>query len=344
MSKIIQSVHWDNSKFDNIIDVRTPSEFKEDHIIGSLNYPVLSDYERELVGTIYKKDSPFQARIIGSSIISRNISKLITKKFSKKPGSWRPLVYCWRGGQRSRALCVVMNEIGWRSTQLLGGYKYYRHNVIKQIEKMSSKLKVILISGKTGTGKTKLLHEISKIGGQIIDLEKIANHKGSLLGKNLKKPQPSQKLFESQLFNCLCNLNFRKKVFIEAESSKIGNLHIPKALWNKMLLAKKINIDAPLDSRINFLINDYKYVQFDENFFDPFLNGLKNRINNNIMTEIKHYIKEKNWELLTKSLLENHYDPSYTLNYNKKNHQILKNYNLNKVSKKHLNLLAHKIL
>ena len=109
MSKIIQSVHWDNSKFDDIIDVRTPSEFKEDHIIGSLNYPVFSDDERELVGTIYKKDSPFKARIIGSSIISRNISKLITKKFSKNPGSWRPLVYCWRGGQRSRALCVVMN-------------------------------------------------------------------------------------------------------------------------------------------------------------------------------------------------------------------------------------------
>ncbi len=344
MKKIFTTTKWYNSIYDDIIDVRSPSEYHEDHIIGSINCPVLSDLERENIGTIYKKSSSFKAKVLGSSIISKNISKIIKKFFTNKPGAWKPLVYCWRGGQRSRALCLVLNEIGWRTTQLKGGYKYYRNDITRKFDNLSSKLKLVLISGRTGTGKTKLLHEINNMGGQTIDLEKIANHKGSLLGKNINKPQPSQKFFESKLFNELNKLNYNKKIFLEAESSKIGNLHIPKSIWKIMLDAKKINIEAKLEKRIDFLVSDYKYVQTQSNFFLPLLDGLKNRIDKKIINTWKNHINNQEWKLLTKSLLENHYDPAYNANYKKKNQEIIKNYSLKKVSKIELKKVAENIL
>ncbi len=342
--KIFKTTKWYDAKFDDIIDVRSPSEYHEDHIIGSMNCPVLNDSERKLIGEIYKKDSPFKAKVIGSSIISMNISKIFKKHFSKKSGSWRPLVYCWRGGQRSKAMSVVMSEVGWRTTQLIGGYKSYRQDITDKIEKISGKLKITLISGKTGTGKTKLLHRINNLGGQVIDLEKIANHKGSLLGKNINSPQPLQKLFESQLHHCLNNLNVRKKVFIEAESSKIGDIHIPKPLWLKMLEAERINIEADLETRVNFLLDDYKYVQLHNDFFYPLLEGLRYKINKKTITEWKNYIQNREWYFLTKSLLSNHYDPSYETNYKRKNHHVLRNFFIKNVSKKELTLIAKKIL
>lgn len=342
--KILKTSNWNDEKFDDVIDVRSPLEFKEDHIIGAINCPVLSDQERELIGKVYKKDSTFKAKVLGSSIISMNISKILKKYFVNKPGSWRPLVYCWRGGQRSKALSIIMTEVGWRATQLTGGYKLYRHDVRNKIDEIAKKLKITLISGKTGTGKTRLLQQIHHLGGQIIDLENIANHKGSLLGKKINSPQPFQKFFESQLFYHLKNLNIRKKVFIEAESSKIGDLHIPKALWLKMLSSKKINVESSIESRVNFLLDDYKYVQIENDFFNPLLNGLKQRINKEILIEWNSLIKKQDWKLLTKSLLVNHYDPSYLINYKRKNQNILKNFYLKKVSRNEIKILAEKIL
>ena len=156
--KYKKTINWSNDLFDEIIDVRSPSEYNEDHIIGAKNYPVLYDDERVLIGKTYKNVSPFKAKILGSSIIAKNISKHIKNHFSSKKGSWRPLIYCWRGGQRSVALSLILSEIGWRTTQLKGGYKYYRSEIIKKIDKISPKLKIILISGKTGTGKTKIIN------------------------------------------------------------------------------------------------------------------------------------------------------------------------------------------
>ena len=175
--------NWESKNFDTIIDVRSPSEFANDHIIGAINCPVLSDKEREKVGTIYKKESTFKAKIIGSSLTARNIADHIEKNFLEQKGSWQPLIYCWRGGQRSKAFSIILSEVGWRTYQLDGGYKEYRNSVVKFFENIGSKLKIILISGKTGSAKTKILQNIGELGGQILDLEGLANHKGSLLGK-----------------------------------------------------------------------------------------------------------------------------------------------------------------
>ena len=344
MNTISTTKNWNDPKYDNIIDVRSQSEFNEDHIPGAINLPVLDDKERKKIGTIYKKKSPFEAKVLGSSLIAKNISEYLIKKLKNKNGAWRPLVYCWRGGQRSKSLCLIMQEIGWRVSQLQGGYKYYRNDITKNLQILSPKLKIILISGKTGTGKTKLLSEIKSNDGQILDLEGIACHKGSLLGKDLKNKQPSQKLFESQIYNALKNINLRKNIYLEAESSKIGNLHIPQPLWKKMLISKKINIETSLESRIKFLLNDYKYAQLDDKFFKPLIDGLKRRISKKIIDDWKFHIKNKDWKQLTESLLTNHYDPAYISNYEKKNQKIIKNFTFNKVTKNELNSLANKIL
>ena len=344
MNSLSTTKNWDDQKYDTIIDVRSQSEYDEDHIPGAINLPVLNDRERRKIGTIYKKKSPFEAKVLGSSFISKNISEYLVKNLKNKNGAWRPLVYCWRGGQRSKALYLIMKEIGWRVSQLEGGYKYYRKDVTKKLQNLSPKLKIVLISGKTGTGKTKLLNEIKTNNGQILDLEGIACHKGSLLGKDLKNNQPSQKFFESLLYDALKNINLKKNIYLEAESSKIGNLHIPQPLWKKMLISKKINIETTLESRIKFLLNDYKYAQLDEKFFKPLIDGLKRRISKKTIDEWKFFIKNKDWKLLTESLLINHYDPAYISNYNKKNHKIIKNFTIKNVTKSELKSLANKIL
>ena len=148
-------------------------------------------------------------------------------------------------------------------------------------------------------------------------------------------------IFASIPLLILCKI---KNIYIEAESSKIGNLHIPQPLWKKMLSSKKINIETTFESRVKFLLNDYKYAQLDNNFFKPLINGLKRRLSKKLIADWKQHIKNKDWKQLTESLLINHYDPAYISNYEKKNQKIIKNFTFNKVTKSELNLLANKIL
>jgi len=315
---------WNNKKFDTIIDVRSPLEFAEDHIVGAINCPVLSDLERQKVGTIYKKESSFKAKIIGSSLAAKNIAFHIQNNFIEKKGSWQPLIYCWRGGQRSKAFSIVLSEVGWRTNQLKGGYKEYRNQVINFLENIGPKLKITLISGKTGSAKTKILKSIENEGGQILDLEGLANHKGSLLGKIPDLIQPSQKFFESLIFNKIQNLNLKDKIYIEAESSKIGNIHIPKSIWKKMIKSPRIEISANVELRAKFLVSDYDYMCNDPTLINPIIKGLKNRLSKKLFDEWTNLIDKKKWFDLTKSFLENHYDPSYSSNTIKNDRKVIK--------------------
>jgi tRNA 2-selenouridine synthase len=315
---------WNNKKFDTIIDVRSPLEFAEDHIVGAINCPVLSDLERQKVGTIYKKESSFKAKIIGSSLTAKNIAFHIENKFMEKKGSWQPLIYCWRGGQRSKAFSIVLSEVGWRTNQLKGGYKEYRNQVINFLDNIGPKLKITLISGKTGSAKTKILKSIENEGGQILDLEGLANHKGSLLGKIPDLIQPSQKFFESLIFNKIQKLNLKDKIYIEAESSKIGNIHIPKSIWKKMINSPRIEISANVELRAKFLVSDYDYMCNDPTLINPIIKGLKNRLSKKLFDEWTNLIDKKKWFDLTKSFLENHYDPSYSSNTIKNDRKVIK--------------------
>ena len=335
---------WNNKKFDTIIDVRSPLEFAEDHIVGAINCPVLSDLERQKVGTIYKKESSFKAKIIGSSLTAKNIAFHIENNFMEKKGSWQPLIYCWRGGQRSKAFSIVLSEVGWRTNQLKGGYKEYRNQVINFLDNIGPKLKITLISGKTGSAKTKILKSIENEGGQILDLEGLANHKGSLLGKIPDLIQPSQKFFESLIFNKIQNLNLKDKIYIEAESSKIGNIHIPKSIWKKMINAPRIEISANVELRAKFLVSDYDYMCNNPTLINPIIKGLKNRLSKKLFDEWTNLIDRKKWFDLTKSFLENHYDPSYSSNTIKNDRKVIKKITATSLNNSDIKDIAKKIL
>ena len=335
---------WNNKKFDTIIDVRSPLEFAEDHIVGAINCPVLSDLERQKVGTIYKKESSFKAKIIGSSLTAKNIAFHIENNFMEKKGSWQPLIYCWRGGQRSKAFSIVLSEVGWRTNQLKGGYKEYRNQVINFLDNIGPKLKITLISGKTGSAKTKILKSIENEGGQILDLEGLANHKGSLLGKIPDLIQPSQKFFESLIFNKIQKLNLKDKIYIEAESSKIGNIHIPKSIWKKMINSPRIEISANVELRAKFLVSDYDYMCNDPTLINPIIKGLKNRLSKELFDEWTNLINKKKWFDLTKSFLENHYDPSYSSNTIKNDRKVIKKITATSLNNSDIKDIAKKIL
>ena len=335
---------WNNKKFDTIIDVRSPLEFAEDHIVGAINCPVLSDLERQKVGTIYKRESSFKAKIIGSSLTAKNIAFHIENNFMEKKGSWQPLIYCWRGGQRSKAFSIVLSEVGWRTNQLKGGYKEYRNQVINFLDNIGPKLKITLISGKTGSAKTKILKSIENEGGQILDLEGLANHKGSLLGKIPDLIQPSQKFFESLIFNKIQNLNLKDKIYIEAESSKIGNIHIPKSIWKKMINSPRIEISANVELRAKFLVSDYDYMCNDPTLINPIIKGLKNRLSKKLFDEWTNLIDRKKWFDLTKSFLENHYDPSYSSNTIKNDRKVIKKITATSLNNSDIKDIAKKIL
>ena len=335
---------WNNKKFDTIIDVRSPLEFAEDHIVGAINCPVLSDLERQKVGTIYKKESSFKAKIIGSSLTAKNIAFHIENNFMEKKGSWQPLIYCWRGGQRSKAFSIVLSEVGWRTNQLKGGYKEYRNQVINFLDNIGPKLKITLISGKTGSAKTKILKSIENEGGQILDLEGLANHKGSLLGKIPDLIQPSQKFFESLIFNKIQKLNLKDKIYIEAESSKIGNIHIPKSIWKKMINSPRIEISANVELRAKFLVSDYDYMCNNPTLINPIIKGLKNRLSKKLFDEWTNLIDRKKWFDLTKSFLENHYDPSYSSNTMKNDRKVIKKITATSLNNSDIKDIAEKIL
>jgi tRNA 2-selenouridine synthase len=254
------------------------------------------------------------------------------------------LIYCWRGGQRSKAFSIVLSEVGWRTNQLKGGYKEYRNQVINFLDNIGPKLKITLISGKTGSAKTKILKSIENEGGQILDLEGLANHKGSLLGKIPDLIQPSQKFFESLIFNKIQNLNLKDKIYIEAESSKIGNIHIPKSIWKKMIKSPRIEISANVELRAKFLVSDYDYMCNDPTLINPIIKGLKNRLSKKLFDEWTNLIDRKKWFDLTKSFLENHYDPSYSSNTIKNDRKVIKKITATSLNNSDIKDIAKKIL
>ena len=183
---------------DTIIDVRAPMEFAEDHLPGAINLPVLSDAQRAEVGTIYKQVSPFDARKIGGALVARNTARHLQTALADKNGGWQPLVYCWRGGQRSGAFSTILDQVGWRVQLLRGGYRSYRRLVVAALYDTPMPYRLMLIEGGTGTAKTRLLHHLAKTGAQVLDLEGLAQHRGSLFGA-VDGGQPHQKMFETRL-------------------------------------------------------------------------------------------------------------------------------------------------
>jgi len=301
----------DLGDFDEIIDVRSPAEFAEDHIPGAINCPVLDDAQRAEVGTIYKQLSPFEARKIGAALISGNIGCHLRERFLGKPRDWKPLIYCWRGGNRSGAMTTVFRAIGWKAGQLDGGYKTWRGHVVAQLERLPRTLDFRVICGATGSGKTRILQALAARGEQVLDLETLASHKGSVLGVLPGQPQPSQKWFETQLLSDLERLDPARPVFVEAESRKIGRLHVPDALIERIRAGECIRIDATLAARVAFLLADYDYFLTMPAFLSERLMVLGNLISRKTLDRWQEMIAAGEWPALVRALLEEHYDPLY---------------------------------
>ena len=295
------------SDYTAIVDVRTPKEFKEDHIPDAINYPVLSNKQRHEIGLKYKENS-FLAKKNGAELISLNISNIIKKiNFEKKD---KVLIYCWRGGLRSLSLYLVLKQIGYDVYLLDGGYKSYRKRVVEYLEKDALLFKFNQIMGITGVGKTLFLKELSKTS-QVIDFEGMAKHKGSILGDIPNKEQPSQKFFETCIYEKLNNFDRKKDIWVEAESIKVGKLSIPSKIWKLMPLGKNIKLIASIHERTKYILKDYKYFTVKPELMEKAIRVLKQIISKKDFVNIEESLKNKDYYDLVKNLIIFHYDKAY---------------------------------
>lgn len=294
--------------FDEIIDVRAPSEFAEDHIPGALSLPVLDDDERARVGTIYTRESPFLARKIGAALVARNAARHLEQVLADRPGGWQPLLYCWRGGQRSNAFASILAQIGWRVQVIEGGYKHYR-KLVRPALQAAPPCRVVLLDGNTGTAKTALLPLLAAHGVQTLDLEGLAGHRGSTFGET--GAQPSQKLFESRLAMAVAALRPDRVLVLEAESHRIGRLRLPPGLWRAMQAAPRVEVQAPLAARAQFLTQVYADITADPIRLAVMIDRLRPLHPARQIEAWQQMAASGAHRALAQSLIEQHYDPAY---------------------------------
>ncbi|PUA16523.1 tRNA 2-selenouridine(34) synthase MnmH [Glaciimonas sp. PCH181] len=299
------------STFDAIIDARSPSEFAEDHIPGAINCPVLDDAQRVCVGTMYKQINAFEAKKVGAMMIARNIAQHIETLFIDKPKDWKPLIYCWRGGSRSGAMSHILAKIGWPVIQLDGGYKEYRRHVSATIAEHAERLTYTVVCGPTGSGKSRLLQVLAAQGAQVLDLEKLAAHRGSVLGNLPTALQPSQKAFESSIWELLRNFDPALPVFVESESKKVGNLRVPDALMDKIRSSPCLAITLSQPNRVKLLMDDYLHFVSDPTLLNTQLSCLVALHGRETISRWQKMAVDGHMEELVEALLVKHYDPAY---------------------------------
>ncbi len=300
------------AKFDTIIDVRSPDEYAEDRVPSARNHPVLSNEERSRVGSLHKQASAFEAKKLGAVLVARNIANHIDQHFSSKPKDWRPLVYCWRGGSRSGAMTHILRAIGWQAAQLEGGYKAFRALVRRDLDTLPLKLTFKVVCGRTGSGKSRLLVALREAGAQVLDLEEMAAHRGSVLGELPNAPQPSQKSFETALWDALNRLDATRPVWVEAESKRVGLLRVPDTLMDRMRDGQCVLMDTAPAERVALLQADYRHLMQDVPLLWQKLDCLQDLHSDMRINDWKALAERGEWDALVEALLAHHYDPAYT--------------------------------
>ncbi len=299
------------AEFDAVIDVRSESEFAEDHLPAAVNWPSLNDAERQVIGTEYKQVSPFEARKRGAALVARNIAGHVERHLPALPREWRPLVYCWRGGQRSGALAAVLDQIGFSVHVLDGGYRGFRRAVLVELDTLPARFEFRVLCGRTGSGKTRLLQALAAAGAQVLDLEALACHRGSVLGPLPGQPQPSQKAFETAVWTALRGFDASRPVFAESESRTIGRLRVPEALLQRLRAAACIQLDLPLAARVAFLLEDYAHFVDDVAGFCERLAALREVRGAALVDAWQQAARDGQREQVVEELLTLHYDPVY---------------------------------
>jgi tRNA 2-selenouridine synthase len=301
----------DLQRFDAIIDARSPGEYTEDHLPGAVNAPSLDDAERAEVGTVYKQHGAFEAKRLGAPLVARNIARHIEERFAGMPRTWKPLVYCWRGGGRSGALVHVLRQVGWDARRLEGGYKAFRRQVVTDLEALPARFDFTVVCGATGSGKSRLLDALAAEGAQVLDLEKQAAHRGSVLGELPDAPQPSQKAFETALWTALSSFEPGRTVWVESESKKVGNLRVPDPLIERMRASACVRLEADAGVRVALLMEEYAHFMANPATLAARLALLADLHGADRLAGWQAQLSKGEWHPLVHDLLESHYDPAY---------------------------------
>jgi tRNA 2-selenouridine synthase len=304
------------SRYDDIIDVRSPGEFAEDHMPGAINLPVLDNGQRAEIGTIYVQQSRLEAKRRGAAYVARNIADHLETVLADRPANYQPLIYCWRGGQRSNAMATVLRQVGWRAVLVTGGYRTWRRHVSQTLYDRDPNapepgLKVVLLDGNTGSAKTEILGRMASRGVQVLDLEGLAAHRGSVFGAMNDGLQPSQKMFESRLLCAMADLDPSRPVLVEAESSKIGDRMVPPALWRAMQVAPRILLHVAAEDRARYLVRAYSDISADPAALALALDRLPPLYGRKAFADWKQMAQSHQFEHLALALIETHYDPAY---------------------------------
>ncbi|MDT8419478.1 MAG: tRNA 2-selenouridine(34) synthase MnmH [Desulfuromonadales bacterium] len=294
-----------------LVDVRSPSEFAETTIPGAINVPIFDDQERALVGTLYKQRSKGVARRRGIELVAPKIPQLLQRiEAARDPDGPPVVVFCWRGGLRSLAITTFLNLAGIPARQLQGGHKGFRQRVSRYFEQADWP-RVLVLRGLTGVGKTQLLRELSGEGYPVIDLEGLANHRGSAFGALGLEPQPGQKMFEALLWDNLDRFQGSDYLLTEGESLHIGRLVVPKRFHLAMQKEPSLWIDAPLDYRVRVILDDYPALDDLRQAFEAPIHALRERLGKQTVTEMLELLQRGEWELLVRELMVRYYDPLY---------------------------------
>ena len=300
-----------NAQFDSIIDVRSPSEYALDHIPNAVNLPVLSDEQRVTVGTLYKQTSSFEAKRLGAALVARNIADALQTTLATKPRDWSALIYCWRGGNRSGAMATVLARVGWQITVLDGGYRAFRRHVNEQLQELPQRYRYRVIAGRTGSAKSALLRLLQQQGAQVLNLEALAKHRGSVLGSELDQAQPPQKQFDTLVWSSLHRFDRLRPIYVESESKKLGQIHVPDALIAQMRASPCIVINASDDFRIDHLLDEYKHFVAQPALLLKQLDRLRALHGDAHIDAWAQLVSAHRWRELVTQLLHGHYDPSY---------------------------------
>lgn len=297
--------------FDAVIDARSEDEFALDHLSGAINWPTLDNAERITIGTMYQQVNAFEAKKRGAAISARNIAAHIEREVIDKPRNWKPLVYCWRGGNRSGALATILGAIGFSVTLIEGGYKAWRAALVDDLPRLAQRLRYRVVCGPTGSGKTRLLQALAAQGAQVLDLEALANHRSSVLGHIPGLPQPSQKRFDSLVWEALRHFEPTRVVYVEAESKKVGNVRVPDALIEAMRASPCLDLQLADGERVALLLEDYDFFVKDPLHFCQRLDALRELRGHETVQAWQQQVMAGEIPAVVLALLQRHYDPMY---------------------------------
>jgi len=304
------SMMQDFAAYDLIIDARSPREYEEDHIPGAVNMPVVDNEEYAEVGTLHRTDKVGAYRI-GVRYSLMNIARHLAEDLPRYNEQSRILVYCFRGGKRSRLWGDALETIGYKVDKLKGGWKGYRRWVNGQLAHIPTLYRYNVLSGPTGCGKTRLLYALRDAGAQVLDLEDIASHRGSVLGVIPGISQPSQKYFDSLMLRQLSAYDPTRPIWVEAESKKIGNVQLPNALLETMKKGLTIQVDADMEQRVLLWRQDYRHFEDDPKGMLERLLFLRPLVGGEEFAAWEELAKQPQMPALFERLMRNHYDPSY---------------------------------